>query len=638
MPPRVSRKGLEGLTSKRSEARRTTDLRRVADNYQVGRGPIYSHIPKEALDNVRYRKRWCDYGHEKPEYAEDIRLLCRKDPLWYVNTFVWTFDPRKSPAVLPFITYDFQDTVILRVVDMVLKSVRSKKKRRQELLTEKSRDMGLTWCLLIALHYLWMFHDDMSFLLLSRKEEEVDDPTEHKALFQKLDFINRHLPGFLIPPTQRLKLRLKNLSNNSSFGGESTNSNAGRSNRATLILLDEFGVVENGGQINQATAHTTYNRIFNGTVQAGANEFNKLRKGPIEKIRIHWSQHPEKNQGLYTSQRDDAGEFQLKVIDGEFDPKYKYVLDGKLRSPWYDAECDALNDPALIARELDIDDAGGGKQFFEDSVIDRVRALHSQPPWRVGNVQHDPKTMRVAESIPFRDDLEGTTKLWCVLDSKGRPPRQGRYRVACDIATGTGASNSVLVVGNLVTREKVAEYAFPKIKPEAFARFAMTVGYWFSGLDDCAELVWEANGPGRIFGDLVLEQAYPRFYTREHKGAFRPEHAGWYSDPEERSSALANYRDLLSSGAIYERSSATLDECRDFIYKGTEIIHSGSTTDDPSGAKANHGDRVTATMLLWLDAAKTPQTLEEADDEIRPYTLAWRNERSRRQNEDESLW
>lgn len=520
---------------------------------------------------------------------------------------------------------------------MVLSSIRQKKKRRQELLIEKSRDMGATWCIIFALQYLWLFHDDMSFLLLSRKEEEVDDPTEHKALFQKLDFINNHLPGFLIPPTQRLALRLKNLANNSSFGGESTNKNAGRSNRATLILLDEFAAVDNGAQINMATAHTTYNRIFNSTVQAPNTEFSRLRRSGIDKIRMHWSEHPEKNEGLYTSERNKDGEFELRILSDERDPSYQYILDGKLRSPWYDAECKLLA-PDVIARELDIDEAAGSKQFFDNAVIDRVKAMHSQAPYRIGNLQYDPKTLQVASSIPFRDDLEGTLKLWTILDERHRPPRQARYRVACDIATGTGASNSVLVVGNLITREKVAEYAFPKIKPEAFARFAMAVGNWFKGLDDCAELIWESNGPGRIFGDCVLAENYPRFYTRDHKGDFKPEYAGWHSSPETRTVALADYRDALAGGTILERSAATLDECRDFMYVGTEIVHAGSTTDDPSGAKANHGDRVTATMLLWLGVSKAPQTETEADEEIRPHTLAWRNQQHRRREDEEELW
>jgi len=53
--------------------------------------------------------------------------------------------------------------------------------------------------------------------------------------------------------------------------------------------------------------------------------------------------------------------------------------------------------------------------------------------------------------------------------------------VAVDISAGTGASNSVIVVGDKKTGEKVAEFASPYLKPHELAKLAVAIGKWFKG-------------------------------------------------------------------------------------------------------------------------------------------------------------
>ena len=46
---------------------------------------------------------------------KQIRRRCEKDILFWVNTFGWTFDPRKDPSVLPMICYPYQEEVLLEM-------------------------------------------------------------------------------------------------------------------------------------------------------------------------------------------------------------------------------------------------------------------------------------------------------------------------------------------------------------------------------------------------------------------------------------------------------------------------------------------------------------------------------------------
>ena len=46
---------------------------------------------------------------------------------------------------------------------------------------------------LCCLEWLWHFHDDMTFMLVSWKEEYVDNGSP-KSLFWKIDFIHKMQP------------------------------------------------------------------------------------------------------------------------------------------------------------------------------------------------------------------------------------------------------------------------------------------------------------------------------------------------------------------------------------------------------------------------------------------------------------
>src|SRR5262249_18561053 len=135
-----------------------------------------------------------------------------------------------------------------------------------------------------------------------------------------------------------------------------------------------------GYQLLAGTADTTRCRIFNFTPFGTSGAAYALaRRGDVRKLRLHWSEHPEKARGLY---RYDLDKNQLDVRDKgyHFPVDFNFVLDGRLRSPWYDGECQRRANDREVAQMLDIDYQGSQYQFFDASMIRDLQRTYGQPP------------------------------------------------------------------------------------------------------------------------------------------------------------------------------------------------------------------------------------------------------------------
>jgi hypothetical protein len=136
--------------------------------------------------------------------------------------------------------------------------------------------------------------------------------------------------------------------------------------------------------------------------------------------------------------------------------------------------------------------------------------------------------------------------------------------------------------------------------PKEFGRLAVALAKWFNN----AYLIWEANGPGRGFGDGVIESGYRNFYYRRNENALSKrvtDTPGWYSTAEHKLSVLTEYRRALKEGEFINRSREALDEAAAYIYTtGNKVEHSAALAkQDMSDTGASHGDEVIADALCW---------------------------------------
>lgn len=613
---------------------------------------MMSKVPKEAVINAKWRMKALESGASDPAAAHFLREMCKKDILFWFDTFAWTYDPRRKDRMVPFITYPYQEEAILKIKEAV--------EQGHDVVIEKSRDMGASWILIGAITWFFQFTNLFSSLMVSRNEDYVDAPNDPKSLFWKVDFLLEHQPRWLAPKQiKRTSMHIGNGEFGSVIDGESTTGEVGRGDRRSVVFLDEFGSFELKAGFNAlaSTRDTTNCRLINSTPKGTGNAFYKMvKESSAEIIRMHWSQHPTKARGLYTSEAGDGGKMVLKMLSdwkgivtvrrrGErttkrvaFPEDYPFILDGKLRSPWYDDQCSRAATEQEIAQELDIDYTGSDFQFFSPDAIEKYKALWCKDPEAVGDMEIDPNDCKVLRFTPNR---KGKFRLWEMPKSEGKWDVARRFVIGADVSAGTGASNSTLCVYDEMSREKVAEYADPTKLPDDFGRFAAAVARWFNN----AIIVPDRSGPtGEVFTRRLVAQGYRNIYRAKDEkkiGSPSEEKYGVWLNPALRTTILENYRDSIGRNYIINRSEIAMNEASKFIRKADGTIEhtDAANSIDPSGAKSNHGDLCIGDALANLRLCETENRERAEEPEIPKDSMKYRMslEEIEKQNKEREL-
>ena len=575
----------------------------------------YLDVPKEPLANQRFRLSLLRKCVQDPLVAAGVKELCRRDILFWINCFCWTYDPRKiqdgqSPHI-PWITWPYQDEVILKIKANF-------GKRRIGI--QKARDMGATWMCLGVCGHEWQFEEGRSIMVMSRNERLVDWLGSTDTLFSKLDYLIERQPSFLLPRYSRDKLNYTNHDQKCNLTGSSTTEEAGRGGRRTTFFIDEFDFFKTAEshEVISAVSNNTNCVLMNSTFKGSNGAFSsQMKRTDIVKIALPWTLHPEHAAGI------------------------TYSPQGKPTSPWYEEKSRDLVLKKLIARELDMDESAASGQFFDEELIERCLADCCAPfDGCTGTLEEDEHGQ-----IKFVSDPRGYLRLWCFPDAKGQSPVE-TYFVGIDVSSGTGSTNSVASGVSRRTGEKIAEIAISDLAPEKFAVIATRLASW---LND-AEMIWEMQGPGGVFGKKVIELGYRNvYYRRDEQGLTQKVKPnlipGWNTSPQNQEDAIRAYASALGNGQFINRCREAILECKLYVYREDGSIGNieQRTTTDPSGARKNHADRPTADMLackLLLDAG--PMKLEE-QQEFDPFdppegTLAYRKRQRQLKEDKKKQW
>lgn len=269
----------------------------------------------DSQDNLIERAKISVECEKSVERKAAAILLCKKDILFFFTRFLWTYDPRGSIKDLPFIPWSYQEKFIEELNDDIVAGVSQ--------LTEKSRDMGVTWMVLGVFLYRWLFHND-NFLVGSRKEELVDTLGDMDTHFERLRYMLKKLPDWMV---EALGYDRKNDSymklykdNGASIVGESMNKEFSRQGRYKAILLDEFAFVDKAELIWRACGDSAPCKIPVSTPNGSNNKFAMLRKsGQIKVNTIHWRLHPKKDDKWYEGLKENRS---IKDIAQEADINY----------------------------------------------------------------------------------------------------------------------------------------------------------------------------------------------------------------------------------------------------------------------------------------------------------------------------
>jgi len=574
-------------------------------------------VPKNPTANLKWRADILAAAEEDSTLQEDLYTACSKSLLFYINAFVFTlrvFEPdaetgrvkQAEHRHVPMVTWPIQDKHLLRLEHCV--------EYGESLLTDKSRDMGATWDHIALYSHRFLFRDAESHLMLSRKEDAVDQldglPRNYPygpladpgTLFGKLDYIFSRLPEWMVPPINRKKMHIVNAANQTRIDGESANATAGSSDRRASIFMDEMAKMAEGESIKRSTRDVTACRFPCSTPNGAGTAYSKWRlSGTIPVFILPWWEHPEKGRDRYVAE-DDLGRF-------------------KIRSPWYDMECEARS-PKEVAIEIDMDHVGSGDTFFEGVILEEHKKLFAKPPLRNMNITFIKKLAddRIPDIIA-KKELEqlrytpgGPWRVWVPLQ-KGRPDQSKTYTIGVDISKGQGASNSVMSIMCNETREKIAEYADANTPPYELARLACAACIWAGGKSQ-ALLIWENNGdPGFDFGRQIVHVfRYPNVYFSRQAGTVaekRGKRYGWRSSQEEKAAALGLLRRAYAHGGFINHSEEALTEASTYVHYDGGGIGPAELVEESASARKTHGDRVIADMLCLVGAGDAPKTKKQ---------------------------
>lgn len=601
---------------------------------------IFGHCkpaPKGWLENLDYRRAILRAAQGDEGMQAEIRARCAEDPIWYCDTFAYTYSPKDyedCPDRL-FILYDFQEDAIKKLIGAIGK---------HDALIEKARDMGASWLCLRAMYQRWRWHRGQSFLLASRKEEYVDKSGDPKSLFWKLDYFLKTEPEWLRPrQMERIKLHLQNFDMDCVFDGESTNKDIGTGDRRTAILLDEFSLVEEGHSVLAATQHVTRCRLFNATPKGARGAYydrmKKMKeKHPEHVVAMYWWLHPERRPGLYTTVGNKPdGEVNILDKTYRFPKNYPFIRDGKMRSPWYDNECDRSPNQQLIAQELDINYHESGWTFFDKGMIDAYVAQWTRPPIARYEIDGD-----VRSSQPFLiPQKDGRLRFWISPDAHDVWHfDDDEFSIGCDVATGKGgclSSNSSASVVSKKKRAKVAQFWSNQIRPYEFAQYVACMGRFFSGRGQKpALIIWEANGPGEEFTAEIVKLKYPNIFMRESETQTQKKKSkepGWWSGKDTKRILLSSYFKELQNQTFVNPCLEAMKECEEYEQTpdGT-IFHGGSKNEDSIDAGENHGDMVISDALACRGLSELGRV--ERPESNEPPPGSWGARRQRWQEED----
>jgi phage terminase large subunit len=231
----------------------------------------------------------------------------------FIEDWLDTYDPRNAGkldklSVMPFIMFPRQRELVEFLFAMIEAEANG--------LIEKTRDMGATWLAGAVSVWFWRFREGASVGWGSRKEALVDRIGEMDSIFEKVRFLIRSMPSFLLPPgfdpdAHMSYMKIVNPGNNSTISGESGD-DIGRGGRKLFYLKDESAHYVHPDAIEAALSENTRVQIDISSVNGPGNVFHRAREGgtlwepgsPVRKDCVNvfimdWRDHPEKTQAWY---------------------------------------------------------------------------------------------------------------------------------------------------------------------------------------------------------------------------------------------------------------------------------------------------------------------------------------------------
>ena len=245
------------------------------------------------------------------------------------------------PETIPFMPFEYQIEFFNQAEEAVY--------GRKSCFIEKSRQMGFSWMLAMVALYFWLFHNK-SVLIVANKMEDVDNAGDINSFFEKIRYMIRGLPQWLLPPDfpkesgdlYNKRALLARSDSSAVIAWDSSNSDAGRWGTYDIVIFDEMASTRNAKEMNTALSATTQTMFYNSTPKGKLNEYYRVRERAYADLelsekqgrearflinRTHWKEHPCYDQEWYNNL---LLQYEHGTVAQEYDIDYSAQVAGRV--------------------------------------------------------------------------------------------------------------------------------------------------------------------------------------------------------------------------------------------------------------------------------------------------------------------
>ncbi len=261
---------------------------------------------EELEDRCRRRVKIARIVGASVKNRELVLEECAKDPVAWVNDWVWTFDPRLvsigEDPYLPFDLFMRQATVI-RACELA-------EKYGRDFCILKGRDTGISYVVLAYMLHCWLFKPGWIGGVGTMTLDDLDSKDDPNSLLEKIRIMLRMLPSWMLPKgfdwrKHSVSKKLINPENGAVISGD-IGPNMGRSGRTSFYLGDEFAHVFHASSIISALAYNSRATCFVSTPSplGPANVFSQMcQGGKYQVIEVGWEHDPRRSVEWYENEK-----------------------------------------------------------------------------------------------------------------------------------------------------------------------------------------------------------------------------------------------------------------------------------------------------------------------------------------------
>ena len=281
----------------------------------------------------------------------------KSSPIDFIDDWMMTYDPRSTPAMLPFVMWERQKEYILWL--------KERYEKKEDGLVEKCRDAGVTYLSMAFSLWLFLFHEGSKVSFGSRKEALVDRVGDPDSIFEKGRILLRYLPKIILPTGFEIDkhctfMKFVNPFNNSTITGEAGD-NIGRGGRSSIYFKDESAFYERPLLIESALSQNSDVKIDMSTPNGAGNPYyHKRHGGKIPVFVFDWRDDPRKSEKWYAEQKEKLDPI---IVAQEIDRDYftsteNICIANEYLQAAINFEMEGIDSGEIVAG-LDVADEGG---------------------------------------------------------------------------------------------------------------------------------------------------------------------------------------------------------------------------------------------------------------------------------------